>query len=156
MAAAFQDSGFAFQGTGQFAFQTSLGTGQVGQTPAGHAGKRRRRRYTIEIDGNEFEVDSYEQAVALLERARKAAQPLAQSTAKRIEKRIRRKGQSTLPLDTPQISTPDSALTELVAQYREKIRDVYVQAAQSAELRALLRRKFEDEDEEDAEILLLH
>jgi hypothetical protein len=153
---AFQDAGFAFQGTGQFAFQTSLGTGQVGPTPAGRAGKKRKRRYTIEIDGNEFEVDSYEQAVALLEQAREAAQPLAQQTARRAEKRIRRRGkQVAISLETPTISTPDLALQELVANYREKLRRIYEQAAQSSELRELLRRKFAEEDESDAEVLLI-
>jgi hypothetical protein len=155
VAAAFQDSGFAFQGTGQFAFQTALGTGITGPTPAGRAGKRRDRRYTIVIDEQEFEVDSYEHAVALLDRARIAAQDHAVVTARRVEKRIRRKGR-TGDISTPQISTPDLALAEVVANYREKIRAIYVQAAQSAELRALLRKKFDDEDEDDAEILLLH
>jgi hypothetical protein len=129
----------------------------VVDTPPQGAGKpKRRHRYTIVIDGQEFEVSSYEQAVELLDRAKAAAPALAQATAKRVEKRIRRKGKAPATIDTPVISTPDSALTEIVARYREQIRGIYVDAAQNAELRALLRKKFADEDEDDIEVLLLH
>jgi hypothetical protein len=123
--------------------------------PAGK--KKPKKRYTIVIDGNEFEVDSYEQAVSLLEQAHDAAQPHAEQTARRAEKRIRRKGKNVaITLETPTLSTPDLALQELVATYREKLRRIYEQAAQSSELRELLRRKFAEEDEDDTEVLLLH
>jgi lipopolysaccharide biosynthesis regulator YciM len=117
---------------------------------------KRKRRYTIVIDEQEFEVESYEKAVELLDRAKDAAPELAKATAKRIEKRVRRKGKAPATLDTPTISTPDTALAELVANYREQIRGIYIDAAQNAEIRALLRKKFDDEDEDDIEILLLH
>jgi hypothetical protein len=84
MAAAFQDSGFAFQGTGQFAFQTALGVEPVG----GHywpTERKKRRDYREERDEqrrkDELELRQLiERAAGLLVEA-EATAPLSQVQA---------------------------------------------------------------------------
>ena len=154
MAAAFQDSGFAFQGTGQFAFQTALG-GTPQETPQGGSAKRKhRKRYFVEIDGQYFEVDSQAEAEDTLRRALSIAEVVAAQATERSAKRIRR-GKKALPPALPVIdSSPEVA--SVVDEYRERINAVYRQIAVDAELRELMRLKMMDDDDEEAIFVLLH
>lgn len=125
-------------------------------TPAGRS-KRRRRRYVIEIDGQEFEVDSVEEAEALLIKAKALAQDVIEGVLKREVKRARRRKRA-ISVPAPVIASPDSALQSLVSTYRAEIEALYQSATVDAEIRRLIQRRLADEqDEEDAVIaLLLH
>jgi hypothetical protein len=126
----------------------------VSEQPAGRA--RRRKRLAVEIDGQDFEVGSEAEARALLERAKTLAEQHAQPTVQRELKRAKRRKRA-VRISAPVISTPDPELKPLVDSYRADIEAIYKQIAVDAEIRALMRKKLADEDDEDAiTALLLH
>lgn len=135
--------------TGPAAVSVSTGAGR----------SRRRRRYVIEIDGQMFEVADSLEAEYLLRQARELAERKANIEVKRQVQKIRRrrKTDTAIRIELPEIRTTVPDLKPLVAKYRAEIEAIYRQAAEDAELRVLLRRKLRAEDEEEAIIsLLLH
>lgn len=138
------------------AFQTEPIVSRV--TPAGRPS--RRRRYVVEIDGEDFEVESVEHARALLDQARElAAQQAAEVAAREVPKRAqaaRRVGRTKpVPLATPTIRSPDPELAEAISAARRAINEIYRQASIDAELALRLRQRMADEDEDEAVTLLL-
>jgi hypothetical protein len=134
-------------------------TGIVGDlVTTRHAGrKRRKRRYIVEVDGQEFEVENQQQAVAVLDRAREAAQQAAEAQAEevlaKVTPRATRVGRAnTIVLKPPVIDGPAELSAEM-ARAREAIAKTYADAALAAELRLLLLLQQMQEDEET--ILLL-
>lgn len=122
------------------------------QTPAG---KPRPRRYFLEIDGQTFEVSSPAHAQAVLDRARELAQAHAEKLAQQVVPKKRKTGKRPVSLQTPQISSPDPELKEIVQQARQSINAIYRRAAIDAELALLLLQRMAEEDEEDALLLLM-
>jgi hypothetical protein len=126
---------------------------ETAQTPAG---RKRKRRYFVEIDGQTFIAEDEGHARAILDRAAELAANAAETAAeeivgKRLAKSLTRK---VLPvrIDVPLIET--SAPIDL-APYEKRIREAYARAAELAELRLLLARQKALEDEEEALLLLL-
>ena len=150
MSFAFQGIGNAFQRTG-FAFQQELGT--VYPPPAG---RKRRRKLEVEIDGQVFEVESLDHAQALLDRAK----AIALSKAAEIVEPIVEKRMASMPpkgrpirVPAPQISTHSDELVSMVVRFRHEIAKIYRQAALDAEIR--LRLQLQEIDDDDETILLL-
>jgi hypothetical protein len=112
------------------------------QKPAG----RRRRRYVVEIDGQDFEVSSPAEAKTLLDRA-KAVTEAAIEKARAIPTRVRP------GIDRPRIRTRDPELAPIVSKALIEIGEIYDSAVRDLEIRALMRRA--DEEEEEALIRLL-
>lgn len=115
------------------------------QNPAGRP-KRRRRKLLVEIDGQDFEVSSADEALALLGRAKTIAQSAIEKARKapiRVHRGIQR----------PRISTPDPELTQVVAQARQEIVSLYDDLNVEFEIAALMRKR--EEEEEEAIIRLL-
>jgi hypothetical protein len=154
MAGAFQDTGFAFQGTGVFAFQTVSGvtppTPDAGQTPAGSAPAKKRRK--VVIADRWYLVDDRELAYLLSELVR------------RPEVKIKRKRTAIKELTPERVEVPDeigepqidlSAVNRLVfdALLAQSIRLNTTFVADM--LRRLARAKAEDDDEREVEELLL-
>ena len=108
--------------------------------------KRKRRRYYVEIDGQEFEVSGADEAAVLLSRAREVAQ-----TA--IEKARAAPVRINHGLSRPRIKTADPELAPIVAQARREILDLYDEAIRDLEIKALMAKA--DEEEEEALIRLL-
>lgn len=123
-----------------------------GQTPAG---KARRRRYFLEIDGQTFEVRDASHAQALLDRAREIARSHAEELAAKALKIPRKVGRKPVALPTPKIASPNPELKEVVRQARKAINEVYRSAAIDTELAALMARRLAEEDEEEALLLLM-
>lgn len=123
------------------------------ERPAGKP-KKRKRLY-VEIDGQSFDVDSYAEAKALLDRAKVTAQAVADDATDHAAKRTRRKKRAVV-ISKPVISTPFEELKPLVNEYREDIEAIYRQIAIDAETRELLRRKLAEQDDEEAIFVLLH
>lgn len=121
------------------------------QTPAG---RKRRKRYFVEIDGQTFDVESVAEAEVLLKRATELANEVAAQATERSVKRIRRGKKAKTPELPAIVSSPE--LESLVDSYRDDIEAVYRQIAVDAELRELLRLKMLEEDDEDAIFVLLH
>ena len=128
--------------TGQSAIIT-IGL-QSSQQGAGRS--RRRRRYIVEIDGQEFDVASVSEAEELLEKAKDFAEKIVE-TAKNST--IIKPG-----LKIPQIRTPNRELVPAVQAVRSEIRDLFEEARRDLEIRMLLARA-EEEDEEETIIRLL-
>jgi hypothetical protein len=125
------------------------------QTPAG---RKKRRRYFVEVDGQLFFADDESHARAILDRAAELAAKAAEVQAaeiveKRLAKSITRKV-APVKIQAPVLTT--SAPIDL-SLYQKRIDAAYVAAAQLAEMRLMLERQraLEDEDEEEALLLLM-
>lgn len=110
------------------------------------AGRPRRRRYVVEIDGQDFEVSSPAEARTLLDRA-KAITEAAIEKARAIPTRVRP------GIDRPRIRTRDPELAPIVSKALFEIAELYDSAVRDLEIRALMRMA--DEEEEEALIRLL-
>jgi hypothetical protein len=119
------------------------------------AGKPKKRRLFVEIDGQEFDVDSPDHARALLERAKEVARAHAEALAKKAVPASRKVGRKPVALPTPRIVSPDPELREVVREARNAINEVYRSAALDTELALLLARRLAEEDEEEALLLLM-
>jgi hypothetical protein len=109
------------------------------QKPAGR--KRRRRRLLVEIDGQDFEVESVDEAVVLLDRAKEVAvAQIAQASAAtvRVEHGIKR----------PSIRTDYDALRPLVRQKRAEIVALYDALLRDLEIQYLMAQADEEDEEE--------
>lgn len=131
------------------AFQTNFQ--QVQQDTGAGRGRRNRRRYFVQVDGQDFEVASPEdarqllqQAVAIAERA--AERQVAKAQAKPVAK------VAPVSVRIPEIRT--NAPIDL-EPYQRAIEQAYKNAAIAAELRMLLEAQAMDDDE-SAAYLLLH
>lgn len=119
------------------------------------AGRKTKRRYYVEIDGQSFEVSDVHHARAVLERAREVARTHAQEIAQRLVPQKKRTGARPVALPTPRIASPDPELIEVIREARTAINAVYRQASIDAELALLLARRLAEEDEEEALLLLM-
>lgn len=113
------------------------------QKGAGRA--KRRRRYFVEIDGQEFDVSGPDEAAELLNKAKAIAlqEVETQRNATTIKPGVK----------IPKIRTPNAELVPVVKAVREEIRDLYAELKRDLEIRALMARA--DEEEEEAIIRLL-
>lgn len=119
-------------------------------TPAGRS--RKHRRMFVEIDGQHFPVESVQHAQALLERAKVLAPKAAEEAAERAVKRVTTKVQK-VEIKAPAITaSPDLKLD--LTDIRQQISKVYADTARDLELRMLLQRQAE-QDEEEAIFLLM-
>lgn len=126
------------------------------QQPGGRGQRRRgRQRFYVEIDGQQFPVDSAQEAADLLQRARALAEQQAEQKVERVTKVLRRKAQ----IPRVQIAAPDiTASPEIQADLApliEDIRRLYKRAEETAELRLLMMKRMRDEDDEDDLLLLM-
>ncbi len=118
------------------------------ETPAG----RRRKRYYVEIDGQEFQVANPTEALALLDRAKALAQRVAPQTAEQVVAKAIRKAQAPA-VKTPEIKASPE-LAEVVAKPRQDIERIYRDAALAAEIRLLMELRAEQDDEEALLLLI--
>jgi hypothetical protein len=107
--------------------------------------KRRKHRYFVEIDGEEFDVSGPEEAAELLGKAKALAAQVVeqQRNAVTIEPGIK----------LPQIRTPNKELVPVVREARQEIRDLYAEFKRDLEIRRLMAKA--EEEEEEAIIRLL-
>ena len=117
---------------------------------ASGAGKHKRRRFFVEIDGKEFEVSGPEQAKELLTQAKALIQTQIEAEAERAV--IQVKGGVSVP--KPKITTKDPELKAVVREARNEILDLYDQMIRDLEIRILMARA-EEEDEEETLIRFL-
>ena len=115
--------------------------------------KRRKKRYVVEIDGQDFPVSSPEEAQTLLQAAKEALQEQIAEPVKKAKK-------GKLPVNKPRIRVtgmPGPELTEIVqaiAGIRDEIGEMYRDAARTAEIAYLIGVK-KKRDDEEALLLLL-
>lgn len=131
------------------------------QTAGGISRQRRHHRLYVEIDGQQFPVNSSAEAIELLNHARALAEKKAEESAQLAEKRVRRaikrRGIEVpkLKIETPAISVSP----EIKAQAAPVIADItrlYERSAMDAEIRLLLMKQLQqDQDDEEDDLLLL-
>lgn len=150
----FQQTGNAFQRTGN-AFQQTDAAVVTGPRPAGKAS--RRKRYYVEVDGQQFFVDTEAQARSLLEQARAIAERQAEERSERVAKQLKRKaikGQvPKVEIKAPEI-TVSPELRDLIPIV-DDIKRLYAKAAELAELRLLMLKALRDEQDDEDDLLLL-
>lgn len=132
----------------------SLGVAPIPDATQKPAGRKVRRRYIVEIDGRDFEVESVAHARALLEQAREVAVRDAPRVAERIaQERV----QTNRPVHTPAplITTDAEEIRPLVIETRRAITDIYRKASIEAEIALRLELKLKKEDDEDDDDILL-
>lgn len=116
------------------------------QSPAGRP-KRRRRKLLVEIDGQDFEVSSADEARILLAKAKQVAEKAiekARQTPVRVDRGIQR----------PRIATSEPELKQVVAEARREIVSLYDEFTRDMEITALMRRAEEQEEEELIRLLM--
>lgn len=124
----------------------------------GAGSSRRRRRYVVTIDGQDFIVESEAHARALLDRAaelaEKAAAEVAEQAAERALPKARRIGRAPqIKVEAPTIQAPPE-LRDLAREAQARIERVYASAARDAEIALLLKWQQELEDEETLLLLM--
>lgn len=112
----------------------------------------------VEIDGKPVVVGSEDEAVQLLEKLEEKAQEVARVAVERASKANKRPTRKVLAdarkaLEVPRISTPGRQ--DLAAQYRDRIKAIYEQAAQAIEIAARMRDLEMAIEADDEEVLLL-
>lgn len=146
----------ALSANAQMTFTASATAEQPADTSAKQKGagksKAKRKKYIVEIDGEDFRVESPTEAQRLLDRAREVAEE-AVELVKEVPKKARPN------LKSPRIRVRGEgedlqAIVSIVAKTRDDIRRLYRDASRTAEIAALLRKQLED-DEEDAITVLL-
>jgi hypothetical protein len=103
--------------------------------------RKRRRRLVVDINGEDFEVSDQDEALELLAKAREVALKAvekARAAPIRIDRGIQR----------PRIATTSAELRPIVRQAREDIKSLYDELIRDLEIRALMARAEEDDDEE--------
>lgn len=125
------------------------------QTGAGRP--RRRQRVVIAIDGEDFVVESEEEAVALLDQAKEAAQEKAEQAIKRAAAARKREPRKVLAdaskaLEVPTITA--EGMSDYAAETVAAIEELYRSAMRTIEVAAMLSRRDRDE-EDDEEVLFL-
>jgi hypothetical protein len=122
------------------------------QTPAG---RHKYRRYYVEIDGQQFQVDSVEDAVEILEKAKQIAQgSTAKAAAAMAVRRAVKVGDIPQPLRIPRIRA-DKELEDVVISARKELESIYANALLEAELKQRLTMRKREEDDDDDDLLLL-
>lgn len=129
----------------------SLGPQTV--VPAG-SNRKRGPRYYVDIDGQSFPVTSQAEALTLLQRARALAEREAEAQAEVVERKVAKVVRRTGTVPKVRVKAPEiSASPELdVSAIVRDIERLYAKAAELAELRLLMRKQM---DEDDEELLLL-
>lgn len=127
----------------------------TGQTPAGSSKKHGKKRFFVDIDGQQFHVNDAEDARQLLNQARAIAERRSEVVAQRVVKKLAKR------VDVPKIALPTPSITasaEIAPDLAPLIADIqrlYQKAGELAELRLLLQKQMRDEDDEDDLLLLL-
>lgn len=121
----------------------SLGDEPVSENK-GAGRRKRRKRYLVEIDGQDFEVSSLGEAEALLDRAKEVA-------AKAIEKASQaptRIAPGRPGISRPVIRTAAPELRAAIQRASQEIGALYDSARRDLEIAALMAKQIEDEEEE--------
>jgi hypothetical protein len=128
-----------------------------GQSRLGAGRSRKpRRKYTVEIDGEVFDVDSREEAAYLLEQAKKQAEEIARIAVERAAKAEKRPTRKVLSDARKTLQEPEILASEDLAAEAEAVKAaidaMYKDAMVKVEIAARLRR---EEDDDEAALLLL-
>jgi hypothetical protein len=131
--------------------------------PAGRPAKhgtqgpaKRKRRLFVQIDGQDFPVDSVEHAIALLDRAKALARSVAPEKAEeRLTVHLVNRPTQRPKIEKPRIASSNPELQTVIKQARAVIGQIYADAYRDAEIKLRLARLGEDHDDDDDVIMLI-
>ena len=138
------------------AFRTAGGAAQAG---GGKSRKPRKRRYQVEIDGEVHEVESLQEAEAVLAEAAQKATETAKLAIERAAKAKRRPVRKIVrdaekALEVPAVAVPPS-LQSYADQMIGQIRAEYQSALSAIEIAAHMAKREREIEEDDEEVLML-
>lgn len=97
------------------------------QTPAGRS---KKHRFIVEIDGHDFFVNSPEEAVVLLKQAKELAKETAPEIVRQEVRRIKQGIESkSSPIPSVLVKGAPDEFAEMAERYMSQIREVYQDAA---------------------------
>lgn len=130
--------------------------GAQAASSASPAGRHRHRRLFVQIDGTDFEVESAQQAQALLDRAKELARKVAlQKAEERLTVHLERNSKVRPKIERPRIVTHNPELHQIVAQARSVISEIYKAAYRDAEIKLRLAAKIGEDDSDDEDLMML-
>ena len=137
-------------------FRTTGGAAAAG---GGKSRKPRKRRYQVEIDGEVHEVESLQEAEAVLAEAAQKATETAKLAIERAAKAKRRPVRKIVrdaekALEVPAVSVPPS-LQSYADQMIGKIRAEYQSALSAIEIAAHMAKREREIEEDDEDVLML-
>lgn len=119
------------------------------------AGRHKRLRYYVEIDDQQFQVDSPQEAVLILLQAKDLAPISAERAAKLVlRKQLKRHRRPQINLKPPKIET-NAPVTEQLVAIRSDIEAIYHDIAITQELAYLFRKQLQIEQDDDEDVILL-
>lgn len=119
------------------------------------AGRHKKLRYYVEIDDQQFQVDSPQEAVLILLQAKDLAPISAERAAKLVlRKQLKRKRRPQINLKPPKIET-NAPVTEQLVAIRSDIEAIYHDIAITQELAYLFRKQLQIEQDDDEDVILL-
>ncbi len=129
------------------------------QSGGGKSRKPRKRRYQVEIDGEVHEVESLQEAEAVLAEAAQKATETAKLAIERAAKAKRRPVRKIVrdaekALEVPEVSVPPS-LQSYADQMIGKIRAEYQSALSAIEIAAHMAKREREIEEDDEDVLML-
>ena len=130
-----------------------------GAVGGGKSRKPRKRRYQVEIDGEVHEVESLQEAEAVLAEAAQKATETAKLAIERAAKAKRRPVRKIVrdaekALEVPAVSVPPS-LQSYADQMIGQIRAEYQSALSAIEIAAHMAKREREIEEDDEEVLML-
>ena len=155
--------GGSFSFTGGDATFTYSGAPVVIEPPkqpgGGKSRKPRKRRLQVEIDGDVFDVESEEEAEAVLEKAAKEATETAKIAIERAAKAKRRPVRKIVRDAEKALTVPDVAVSPSLQSYADqmigKIRAEYQSALSAIEIAAHRAQREREIEEDDEDVLML-
>lgn len=129
------------------------------QQPAGRPSKdRRRRRRVVEVDGRIYSVNSDDEAQQLLDTVRQQAEEKAEQAVKRAAQAAKRPARKVIAdarkaLVVPKIAAP--GLEDYAERVVSEIAEAYASAMRSVEIAALLRKREQELEVDDEDVLML-
>ncbi|MBK7459825.1 MAG: hypothetical protein IPJ42_15880 [Betaproteobacteria bacterium] len=137
-------------------FRTTGGAAAAG---GGKSRKPRKRRYQVEIDGEVHEVESLQEAEAVLAEAAQKATATAKLAIERAAKAKRRPVRKIVrdaekALAVPEVAVPPS-LQSYADQMIGKIRAEYQSALSAIEIAAHMAKREREIEEDDEDVLML-
>lgn len=118
----------------------------VKNTSAGRP-KKPRRRLLVEINGQDIEVSSEDEARVLLEQARKIAERAIEK-ARQAPLRVAR------GIPRPRITTTAPELRQVVAEARQDIVSLFDGLSRDLEIASLMRKRMEEQERAEEEALI--
>ena len=118
------------------------------------AGRHKKRRYYVEIDNQTFQVESVEEAVELLETAKRVAIAPAKAAAAIAVRRALKVGELPRTPKIPRIRA-DGELHDIVVSANNALQELYRSALIDAELKYRIAKQQREDDNDDDDVLLL-